>query len=459
MCSFWPAPHRPFAPARLPFFYGWVVVGLGTLAVACSIPGQTMGVSVFTDFLLEATGLSRLQLSTAYLFGTLTSGFLLPMGGRLLDRRGARLVGGGAALALALTLVALSFLGHLTPRITEASTNGRVVLVFAVMTAGFAVLRFSGQGMLTLTGRTMVARWFHRRRGLVAGVFGALVSFAFSLAPLVLLAWIATSGWRGAWREMALALVCMAAIAFVFFRDSPEQCGLQMDGDSAPREHTAGAGEADQGGDVAVGAPTAGRDSTHPEALASHAFWLLTLVVAADAMMSTALTFHIVDLGAEGGLSEAQAVGIFLPIAIISVSLGFLVGWLVDRQPILRLVQAMAILEVVMFAAAGHLDSPFLRVVAIVAWGCVGGFYAPLTAAALPKLFGRLHLGAIAGSMTMVLVLGSALGPAYLAWFSDATGSYRTGLHLSAAIPLLLLAATFRRSEPAPGGEESHGGW
>ena len=43
---------------KTPFFYGWVVLAFGTLAVVFSIPGQTMGVSVFTDSLLEATGLS-----------------------------------------------------------------------------------------------------------------------------------------------------------------------------------------------------------------------------------------------------------------------------------------------------------------------------------------------------------------------------------------------------------------
>ena len=79
-------PNRPFAPARVPIFYGWVIVAVATLGVVMSIPGQTMGVSVFTDHLIEATGLTRLELSNAYLVGTVISGLLLPRGGRLLDR-------------------------------------------------------------------------------------------------------------------------------------------------------------------------------------------------------------------------------------------------------------------------------------------------------------------------------------------------------------------------------------
>jgi hypothetical protein len=34
-----------------------------------SIPGQTMGVSVFTDILIEKLGISRLNLSLTYMVG------------------------------------------------------------------------------------------------------------------------------------------------------------------------------------------------------------------------------------------------------------------------------------------------------------------------------------------------------------------------------------------------------
>ena len=87
-------PNYPFPPDRIPFFYGWMIVAAATVGILMSIPGQTMGVSVFTDHLLEATGLSRLSLSNAYLIGTLTSGLLLPFGGMLLESTGGKADGG-----------------------------------------------------------------------------------------------------------------------------------------------------------------------------------------------------------------------------------------------------------------------------------------------------------------------------------------------------------------------------
>lgn len=48
----------PFAPRRWPVFYGRTVLAAGTLGVLMSVPGQTMGVSVFTEPLLEALAMT-----------------------------------------------------------------------------------------------------------------------------------------------------------------------------------------------------------------------------------------------------------------------------------------------------------------------------------------------------------------------------------------------------------------
>jgi len=100
--------HIPFSPARCPVFYGWPVVAVGALGVLMSVPGQTMGVSVFTDSLLTALGLTRGQLSTAYMCGTIGSACLMPYAGRLYDRLGSRVMAVVASVSLAIVLVVLS---------------------------------------------------------------------------------------------------------------------------------------------------------------------------------------------------------------------------------------------------------------------------------------------------------------------------------------------------------------
>ena len=58
---------KPFAPSKLPFFYGWVVVLIGGLGIIMSMPGQTIGISAFKNSIRDALGISDIDISTAYI--------------------------------------------------------------------------------------------------------------------------------------------------------------------------------------------------------------------------------------------------------------------------------------------------------------------------------------------------------------------------------------------------------
>jgi len=411
----------------VPFYYGWVILVVATIGTVASVPGQTAGVSVFTDHLTDAIGLSRLQLSIAYLIGTGTSGFALPRGGRMIDRYGSRLVALGATLGLATVLVGFSFVGPM---------NGLVGMI--VMSVGFGCLRFSGQGLLTLSSRTMLAQWFDRRRGVVTSVSNSFVSFAFAGSPALLLALIDIDGFRTAWRMMALVLVVViGSVVALLYRISPEASGLVIDG-----------GLADTSGSAPAAVIGGDGDATRHEAVRDLRFWAVTLPVVALSSTGTALTFHIVDFGAEIGMSKDDIVRIFVPIALVSVPVTLLGGWLVDRIPPVMIGGAMALGQLVMYLTVAHIDSPALAVVAIATWGLSQGCFAALTSAALPRLFGRRHLGAISGVQMSAMVIGSAIGPALFALVDATLGSYEAALWVSAAAPAIALVfavASLRR--------------
>jgi len=99
-----------------------------------------------------------------------------------------------------------------------------------------------------------------------------------------------------------------------------------------------------------------------------------------------------------------------------------------------------------MYLAITMLDRPVAAVIAIAAWGVAQGCYAPLTSAALPRLFGRRHLGAIAGLQMSAMVIGSAIGPALFALIDSVGGSYRPALVLSSALPAAGVAAALLAS-------------
>ena len=58
-------PDFPFRPTAFPFYYGWIVLAVSTIGLVMSAPGQTIGVSVFTENLIK--GFSRQGKSFIYL--------------------------------------------------------------------------------------------------------------------------------------------------------------------------------------------------------------------------------------------------------------------------------------------------------------------------------------------------------------------------------------------------------
>jgi MFS family permease len=433
-------PDIPFRPTAFPFYYGWVVLAASTIGLVMSAPGQTIGVSVFTESLLDATGLSRVEFSNAYLMGTLASGIMLPYAGSVIDRIGVRAGVIWASMGLGLVVAFLSQVDRIAARVSSFGVS-ETIAAYALLTIGFLGLRFSGQGILTLVCRTMLGRWFERRRGLVSSISGPFASFAFAGSPLVLASWVAHSGWRGAWLEISLVVgIGMALFGWLFFRENPEECGLQIDGGPDPAIRDA------EDGTEPDSAATRQPDFTRAEALRTAAFWIVTLGISNHAMVGTGIALHIVDLGAEVGLAKADALGIFLPITLISVPTGVVIGLAIDRFPMRFLLMGMMVGQMLMFGLAPQLDDPVLYWLCIAGWGFSAGFYGPLSVAAIPNFFGRTHLGAISGVMMMVIVIASALGPAMLAMVKASFGSYGAGLQVLAFLPLgIFFVAPFTR--------------
>jgi len=231
----------PFIPSRFPVFYGWVIVVVTTFGIMSSIPGQTMGVGVYTDFLIQSTHLSRMQISMAYMTGTILSSLLLPLAGRYYDLLGARIMIVFAGLGLGFSLLLFSqastliqLLQSIFPGVSNLSSE------LFVMTVIFLLLRQFGQGIMSMVSRNTLAKWFERRRGLVSGISGIFVSFSFSGAPLFMNIFIEDYGNSGSMVRMALIFgFGMAFVGWLFFRDNPEDCELLMDGKKISTMETA----------------------------------------------------------------------------------------------------------------------------------------------------------------------------------------------------------------------------
>ena len=79
-------PPTPRNAKRQPFFYGWIILFIASLAMFISGPGQTYTVSNFVDPIIAEMSWSRTMVSGLYTAGSLTGAVLMVLIGKLLDR-------------------------------------------------------------------------------------------------------------------------------------------------------------------------------------------------------------------------------------------------------------------------------------------------------------------------------------------------------------------------------------
>jgi MFS family permease len=431
-------PNIPYSPRRWPFFYGWFILGVGTLGVLASVPGQTMGVSPFTDSLIATLDLSRSQLSLAYLFGTSCSALLLTPAGKLYDRLGARVMGTGVCLALGGVLVYLSLADRVAAQLAGMGLD-KTVAAFLAILVGFWALRFTGQGVLTLIGRNMVMKWFDHHRGLANGIMAVFVGLGFSGAPFVLNQLRRDFGWRGAWRFLAVEIgVLFAVLVWVTWRDNPEQCGLQPDG--ASDELTAQRGRL----------RPVRKQFTLAEAVRTYSFWAFSLSLAMFGLYQTGLTFHIVSIFARQGMGEEVAFSIFFPAALISIPLSLVGGWIADHVPLKALLAFMLGGLVTSMAGLVMLEPGAAYWAVVIGNGICAGLFGVLSAFTWPKYYGRVHLGAISGLNMALVVVGSAIGPLLFSLGLDWTGSYASAALVCLVVSAGLLLGSWKADDPHP---------
>ena len=422
--------ETPFAPKNLPFYYGWVIVPATILGVLMSIPGQTAGFSAFTNPLITDLGISRSNLALSYFIGTVSSGFILPRAGRLLDQHGTRPVTVVVSICLGLVLIIFSHIESIIFQL-ESIMNfiPRHILVISILAGLILGLRFFAQGMLPMISNTMIGRWFDKKRGKVVAVMGMVNSIAFNSAPLFMSILVNNCGWQKTWQYLAiLEAIIFMTFAWLFFRDNPESCGLNVDGRESSSE---GIQENSEMAGITV--DTAYKTPT---------FKILTVALCLWSMTFTAITFHLEAIGEELGLEKSTAMGIFVPVTFITIPVGFLSAWLSDRVAIKKIIMILCICQVSAYFCFTMVDTSVGFYLTIVFLGLTGGIFGPMMTIAYPWFFGRLHLGAINGKVTSVMVIFSALGPIIFSIFKEVFGNFKTALYFCAVLPVIVLILT-----------------
>jgi sugar phosphate permease len=412
--------RRPTAgPFALPFYYGWVNLGVAAVAMVGTLPGRTQGLGLITERLLTDFQLDRVVFAQINLWATLVGALFCVGVGQLVDRFGSRAV---------LTFVSAA-LGAVVLWMSGAKGVAAVALLIT-LTRGF------GQSALSVVSITIVGQWFVRRLSLAMAVYTIALSVGFMLAfPLVGAAAI-EYGWRAAWAGIGLSLLLgLAPLAWLLVRRSPEACGLQPDGERRLEKADA---EKPSG-------------HTLRQALLTPAFWVFGLASAVYGLVASGIAIFNESILAERGFDASTYHRSLVIVALSALVGNFLGGWLTSKWRVNRLLSlAMGLLACSLVALPQVRTEAHVAAYALV-MGLAGGFVIVIFFSFWSLAFGRAHLGKIQGAAQALTVLASAVGPLLLAECIARTGSYAAMFYLlTVVVTALGLCAGFVRLPHEP---------
>ncbi len=409
----------PFLPRllipRLPFYYGWVVLGCVCLAGFARQGPAVAVLSIFVAPMTGAFGWSRTEISGAVSLGGVLAAVISPMLGPVLDRRGARLILCLAVLGTGLSTMALS--------LTQS------LLMFYLLFC-FARMVWAGPFDLGLYGA--LNNWFVARRARANSL--ATLAQMSGLVAMPLIAQFAMQGsdWRAGWVAIGTTVLVVGFLpAWLLLVRRPEDAGLLPDrlvsptGQAAPEPRFSRA-----------------------EAMRTPAFWLLALYTVLVYPVQAGVSLHQAPHLIEQGLSPIVAATVISFFSAMSAVASFGIGFLPRRWPV-RFAMSLsgALLAIGTFGLI-DIGSAKTAYLAAGVFGLGIGGVMTLLPMAWADYFGRESYGAIRGVALSMQVLAQASGPLLSGALRDWTGNYTWSLLVFGVLAALAAGAAIVARRP-----------
>lgn len=416
----------PLLSRRMPFPYGWIVLGVLCCAGFARQGPAVATLSVFIEPLVHEFGWSRTAVSGAVSLGGLLAAVAAPLIGPVLDRHGSRLVLCAAVLINGVALLLLS----LTPSL----------IVFYLL---FCLARMSWAAPFDLGLYGALNNWFVRRRTFASSVATLAQQLGLVAMPLLAQFAILHQGWRAGWLGLgAVTLVVGFLPTWLLLARRPEDLGLLPDGGA---EASVAASPVPS---VIDPEPTYSRR----QAMRTSAFWLLLLFTVLVYPVQAGVSLHQAPFLIERGIDPTLAAAIVSTFsamsAVATVACGFLPRGLPIRLP-LAATGAVLTLGVLLMLGVETTQEGFI---AAGVFGFGLGLILTLIPVAWADYFGRANYGAIRGIALPAQVAAQAAGPLLSGALHDLTGNYTDALRCFAVLAALSVAAALLARQPRAAG-------
>src|SRR5439155_18773993 len=395
-------------------FYGWVIVAVVFVTMAVGVNARTAFSLLFPP-ILDEFGWERGVTAGAFSFGFLVSAALSPLVGRLMDRRGPRVIIEMGVIVMAAGLM-------LAPLV---SRPWHLYATLGVLVGG-------GGNCLGYTGQSLfLPNWFVRRRGLA-------LSLAFSgvgVGSIVLLPWlqtvIARAGWRAACWALGLLVLGILAPLNLLLRHRPADLGLNPDGD-----HSVPGAAAERRMTNVVDAAWVAVDWTLARALRTARFWWIAVGYFFGLFAWYAVQVHQTKYLVEIGFSQTHAAWALGLVSLVAVPGQIALGHLSDRigrEWVWTVGSLGFVLCLLALLALRHAPAPALLYFMVASQGLLGYGLTSVIGAIPAEIFEGRHYGSVFGTLMLTAIGGGAAGPWVAGALYDVTGTYTPAFSIAIA--------------------------
>jgi MFS family permease len=405
---------------RLPFYYGWIVVAVVFVTMAFGVNART-AFSLLYPKILDEFGWERGLTAGAFSFGFLVSAVLSPLLGRLMDRRGPRVI-----MELGVLLIAA---GLSLATLTREPWHLYLTLGILVG-AGSVCLGYSGQSLF-------LPNWFVRRRGLA-------ISIAFSgvgIGSIVLLPWLQSLIGSAGWRTAATAFAVIAFVVLVplnlLLRHRPQDIGLAPDGDAAAQAAKAAAANI-------VDHAWAAIDWTLARAVRTARFWWVAVAYFTGLFGWYAVQVHQTKYLVEIGFSASDAAWALGAVSLAGIPGQIVLGHLSDRigrEWVWTVGQLGFVGTYLALLLLKDVPTLPLLYAMVLLQGMLGYGLTSVVSAIPAELFEGRHFGTILGTVMLAGIIGGAFGPWLTGALYDAQGSYTLAFWIAIALDIVSIVA------------------
>lgn len=189
---------------------------------------------------------------------------------------------------------------------------------------GFFLLRYFGQGSLTLIPSSLVPQWFEKKRAFSLSIAGYGNLIATMFVPVFNVFLIDRYTWQLAWRIWGGGLLILfVPLVLLFVINRPEDVGIKMENNGMDDLET----------EQAL-LQLEASSWTLKEAVRTKAFWMIGLMSLIVPMFTTGITFHWISMMRLRGIERTEAAVVIGLVALPMILMPFISRIFIDRiQP------------------------------------------------------------------------------------------------------------------------------